>query len=313
MRAFMAHTSGMLSTLQVQFARLVTATAAQPQAPAPDPAAAPPPDPALPVSPSVRPSPMPPSTRVTASQRLASSRVSGSDWASTAPASPGGPSPGGAGSERAPAEPGSPDAAHAAAAGALAGAARPRSAAAGQPGALAGSAQGLQGLQAPELPRAGPRPAPYGGTPAARPSSGQRARPAQSRIQENSGGSFAASGAAGLTENHLEERSHAPAKACGVGLPTETVGPGAGQPGHETAPAGGSLTGATSPAECWHRRCESGPALRSAVHGQRPKPQPAAAGRQAALARGAPAALPWGGGAAEAEASEHVWPCDALC
>ena len=307
MRAFMAHTSGMLSALQVQFARLVAATAAQPQAPAPEPAEALAPDLVLPVSPAVRPSPMPPSTRVAASERLASSGVLGSDSASTVPASP---SPGGAGSERAPAEPGSPGAACAAAAEALAGATRPRSAAAGQPGTLVGP---VQSLQAPEQPRVGPRPAPYGVTPAARPSSGQHARLALSRIQENSGGSFAALEAGALTN---KECSHAPAKARGVGVPMEAAGPGDKQPGHEAAPAGGSLTGATTPAECWHRRCESGPALRSAVHCQRSKPQPAPAGklasRQAALARGAPAALPWGGGPS-AEAGEHVWPCDALC
>ena len=309
MREFMAHTSGMLSMLQVHFARLVAATAPQPQPPAPDPAAALAPNLGLTASPSTHPSPMPSSTRVTASDQLASSGMVGSDSESIVPASPGDPIPGGAGSERAPEEPGSPDAAHAAAAEALAGAARPRSAAAGQPGALLGPSQGLQ---APEQPRVGPRPAPYGGTPTTRSSNGQQARPALLRIQAKSGGSFAASGTAGLTKNHLEERRHVPRKACGVGLPTEARGAGDRQPVHEAAPAGGPMTGATTPAECWHRRCESGPALRSAVHGQRPKP-PAAAGRQAALARGAPAALPWGGGPAEAEAGEHVWPCDALC
>ena len=339
MRAFMAHTSGMLSTLQVHFARLVAATAPQPQAPPPDPAAAPPPDPALPVSPSARPSlnlnlnldpaaapppnlglpgspsarpsPMPPSARVAAPERLASSGVAGTDSAAIASANPGSPSPGGAGSERANVEPGSPDAAHAAAAEALAGDAWPCWAAAGQLGALMRPAQGLQ---APEQPRVGPRPAPYGGTPAARPSSEQHARPALSRIQGNSSGCFAASGSAGPTNR---ERSHAPDKACGVGLPMDAAGPGGGQRGHEAALAGGSLTGAATPAECWHRRCESGPALRSAAHGQRHKPQPAAAGklvgRQAALARGMSVALPWGGGPAEAEAGEHAWPCDALC
>ena len=313
MRAFMAHTSGMLSTLQVQFARLVVATAAQPQAPAPEPAAALAPDLVLPVSPAVRPSPMPPSTRAAASERLASSGVVGSDSACTVPASLGSPSPGGAGSERLSVEPGSPNAAHAAAAAPLAGAARPRSAAAGLPGALVGPAQGLQALRTPEQPRAGPRPAPYCGRTAPRTSSELRARPALSRIQESSGGCFAPAGAGGLTN---KERSHAPAKACGVGPPTEAVGPGDRQPGHEAAPAGGSLTGATTPAECWHRRCESGLALRSAAHGQRARPQPAPAGklagRQAVLVPGAPAALPWGGGPS-AEAGEHGWPCDALC
>ena len=315
MRSFMAHTSGMLSTLQVQFTRLVAATAAQPQAPAPEPAAAPQPNLALPVSPSARASPMPPSARVAASEGRGSSGGAAADSASIVPAPRVSESPGGAISEQAPAKLGSPNSAHAAAADPLAAAARPRSAAAGQLGALVGSAQGLQALQAPEQPRMGPRPAPYGGTPAERSSCGQHARPALSRIQQNCGGGFAAPGPGGLTKEH----SHLPPRLRGAGLPTEAAEPGDGKPVQEAAPAGRSLTGAITPAGCWHGRCESGPALRSAPHGQRggARPRSPAAGklasRQAVLARGAPAPLPWGGGPAAAEATEYVWPCDAYC
>ena len=274
MRAFMAHTSGMLSTLQAQFMKLVASAALPP------PSAT---GPGLPAG-GLAASP----TRTPCAAAAGSERSLGdAGGASDAPAC-------------------------------ASGAAAPACAdgAAGRRGASAPAAReplaervAGAGVEAPELPRAGPRPAPYGGqrgpaAPAAAPAPGRWAtRPAHAK--ENAGAVRSPAAAPG------ECGSRDGCTAWGVSAPSA----GLRSPGvawRDGVNIGAASTRATiSPGAA--QQASAAPPGRGQSRLEEPGCQQAHEEPRSRAPAGAAKPAVWSRVAAAAEADEHVWPCDALC
>jgi len=275
MRAFMAHTSGMLSTLQAQFMKLV-ASAALPPPPATGPG--------LPAGgPAASPARAPCAAAAGSERSLGDAR-----GASAAPACAAG------------------GAAPACAAGA-AGARGAGAPAAREP--LAERAAGAAGVEAPELPRAGPRPAPYGGlrgpaAPAAARAPGRRAtRPAPAK--ENAGaarGAAAEPGGCGAWDGCMAWGVSAPSAGLrSAGEAWRDGGGGGAAPTRAASTPGAAQLSGAAPSG----RVQS-PLGGLACQQAREEPR-------ARAPAGAAGPAVWTRAAAAAEADEHVWPCDALC